>query len=185
MNAAVCVARAGVLLFLHADTIPECGAVAELPALLQSSGADFGAFRLKFDPAVCLPQALAKLTRLAKHRTCFGDQGIFARSDFFHRTGGFPEDLILEDVHWLRRAGRMGRMVRSKRTVVTSSRRFKQAGAVRQSIRNLETLWRDRMGEESSRLAAIYDGQRGETPVATSQGLGALQSAFSELDRGL
>lgn len=184
MNAAAQTARGGVWLFLHADTIPESGAVAELPPLLQASGGDFGAFRLKFEPAVWLPQALAMLTAFAKHWTCFGDQGIFVRKEFFYETGGFPEIPILEDVHWLRRAASMGRMVRSPKTVVTSSRRFKRAGMVRQSFRNLEVLLRDRLGDKPGRLASIYHGGRSSPSVSTAQALGLLRGGeFSRRDQ--
>ena len=92
MNRGAGIARGDVLLFLHSDTRPSHGAIARLPELLDSRGADFGAFRLRFDPPVWLPSLLAFFTRLARPWSCFGDQGIFVRREFFRSTGGFPRD---------------------------------------------------------------------------------------------
>ncbi len=156
MNRGAGVSRGDVLLFLHCDTRPSHGAIAGLPELLDSRGADFGAFRLRFDPPVWLPSLLAFFTRLARPWSCFGDQGIFVRREFFRASGGFPEIPLLEDVHWLRLAGKQGRMARSSHTAVTSARRFEQMGSVRQTWRNLSILLRDLAGQNPAELAALY-----------------------------
>ena len=156
MNVGAAACRGDVLLFLHADTFPEPAAIAELPDLFAARRADFGAFRVRFDPPVWLPETLAFFTRFAVPWTCFGDQGIFTRREFFEATGGFPEIDLLEDVHWLRKAAKMGRMTRSPRTVVTSGRRFVEVGVGRQIRRNTAILIRDRLGATPARLATLY-----------------------------
>jgi rSAM/selenodomain-associated transferase 2 len=173
MNAAARRARGKVLLFLHCDTYPPRGAIAELPGLLASHGADFGAFRIRFDPPVWLPQLLARATRWASPWCCFGDQGIFARREFFFVTGGFPEIPLLEDVHWVRAAGKRGRMVRSRHAVVSSARRFERIGTIRQSWRNLSILIRDLLGQNPEELARLYDkdyGAHHAVPIEPSAG---------------
>jgi len=162
MNAGAEAARGRVLLFLHSDTYPPRGAVASLPELLDRDRADFGAFRLRFEPPARLPQFLALLTRFRRYWTCYGDQGIFVRRPFFQRTGGYPEVPLLEDVHWLRVAGRLGRMTRCRRPAVTSSRRFAKNGSIRQTWRNFWILIRDLFGQDPHRLAEIY--HRGRDP---------------------
>jgi rSAM/selenodomain-associated transferase 2 len=157
MNAGARAAHGAVLLFLHCDTYAPPGAIAELPALLSSHNADFGAFRIRFDPPVWLPRVLALATRVASPWCCFGDQAIFVRADFFFATGGFPEIPLLEDVHWVRSAGKLGRMIRSPHAVVSSARRFKKVGTVRQSWRNLSILIRDLLGQNPAELARLYD----------------------------
>ena len=156
MNLGAAASRGDVLLFLHADTYPPAGAIEELPDLLAARHADFGAFRVRFDPPVWLPEKLAFFTRFAFPWTCFGDQGIFVRREFFEATGGFPEIALLEDVHWLRKAAKMGRMTRSPRTAVTSGRRFVEVGVGSQIRRNTAILIRDRLGATPARLAALY-----------------------------
>lgn len=156
MNAGARAAVGDTLVFLHSDTLPPAGGISELPNLLRSRRADFGAFRVRFDPACFLPQSLAVFTRLTKHWTCFGDQAIFVNRSFFEATGGFPEIPILEEVHWLRRAAKIGKMTRSSQAVVTSARRFQHAGQVRQTLRNGWILLLDRMGTDPARLAETY-----------------------------
>ena len=168
MNAGARVASGRVLLFLHCDTSLPGGAIAELSALLASASADFGAFRVRFEPSLMLPNSLAWLTRFAKPWCCFGDQGIFAARDFFERTGGFEDIPLLEDVRWARRAFRLGRMVRSRRTAVTSARRFVEMGVTRQLWRDLRILVRERMGHDPRDLERLYQSGYTRSPLTRS-----------------
>ena len=169
MNAGASAASADVLLFLHSDTIPPRGSIAGLPDLLMTRQADFGAFRVRFDPPVFLPQMFAWWTRFAFSWTCFGDQGIFVRREFFRESGGFPEIALLEDIRWVRTAAKIGRMTRSPHTVVTSARRFVETGTLRQLWRNCTILLLDRFGRDPAALAGIYrGGQQHEDSTRTS-----------------
>lgn len=184
MNAAARLAQGEVLLFLHCDTYAPPGAIAELPGLLTARNADFGAFRIRFDPPVWLPQLLATATRLASPWCCFGDQGIFARREFFWKTGGFPEIPLLEDVHWVRAAGKRGRMVRSPHAVVSSARRFERIGTVRQSLRNLSVLLRDLAGQDPAALERLYNKDYLDHSAPGSAVRGGLSAGQQPIPRG-
>ena len=169
MNAGASAASADVLLFLHSDTIPPRGSIAGLPDLLMTRQADFGAFRVRFDPPVFLPQMFAWWTRFAFSWTCFGDQGIFVRREFFRESGGFPEIALVEDIRWVRKAAKIGRMTRSPHTVVTSARRFVETGTLRQLWRNGSILVLDRLDRDPAVLADIYrGGEQHEDSTRTS-----------------
>lgn len=164
MNAGARAASGDVLLFLHADTRPPRGSAAGLSSLLEKNGADFGAFRLAFDRTCVVPAILSRLTAMAHPWTCFGDQAMFASREFFERTGGFDEIPLLEDAHWARRAGRLGRMVRHPEAVTTSARRFAGRSGIRQSLLNLSILLRDLAGQDPETLAAMYCRGAGAAP---------------------
>ncbi len=160
----------------------QIGSIAGLPDLLMTRQADFGAFRVRFDPPVFLPQAFAWLTRFAFSWTCFGDQGIFVRRQFFQKTGGFPEIALIEDIRWVRTAAKMGRMTRSPHTAVTSARRFVETGTLRQLWRNGSILVLDRLGCDPAALAGIYRGgqQREDSPRTSSAEIPKVLAAKTE-----
>lgn len=166
MNCGARAAQGSVLAFLHADTLLPPGAISSLTGLLDARGADFGAFPVRFDPPLFWIDLLARLTRIERPWTCFGDQAIFARREFFERTGGFPAQGILEDVHWIRRAARLGRMVRPRESAVTSARRFQRNGELEQLFMNGWILALDAAGVAPARLAELYT--RPGRPAATA-----------------
>src|SRR6185295_18873349 len=66
----------------------------------------------------------------------FGDQGLFCRRDAYLESGGFRDLPICDDVDIVRRLKRVGRLrVRAEKTL-TSPRRYAEAGALRQVLRN-------------------------------------------------
>ena len=60
-----------------------------------------------------------------------GDQAIFVARDLFLAAGGFADISLLEDVELCRRLRRIVRPVRPREPVVTSSRRWEEAGIAR------------------------------------------------------
>src|SRR5207302_4930934 len=70
----------------------------------------------------------------------YGDQGLFVRRFLFERLGGFPAVRLLEDVHFSRCLRRHGRLVIAPAHISVSARRWRRAGTVRQSMRNVSLL---------------------------------------------
>lgn len=146
-NAGAAAARAGVLWFLHADTLPPPGATAEILSALEG-GAPGGAFRVAFPdgersrhpllPAI--ERGIDLRTRIT--RTATGDQGIFARRAAFEAIGGFPDWPLFEDVAFFSALRDVGRPAICRGPLTTSARRWLEEGPARTMAR----MWLLRLG---------------------------------------
>jgi hypothetical protein len=68
-------------------------------------------------------------------RSATGDQAIFVRRQVFVAMGGFREIDVCEDVDFVRRLKRRGRVACSRSRVITSARRWRENGIVRTVLR--------------------------------------------------
>ena len=87
----------------------------------------------------------------------YGDQGIFVRRAVFQSMRGFLPIPLMEDVEFVRRLKRQGRVVHLTEGLVTSARRWEQRGWWRQSWSNVMTLALYFLGVSPERLARRYD----------------------------
>ncbi|MBI3951279.1 MAG: TIGR04283 family arsenosugar biosynthesis glycosyltransferase [Acidobacteria bacterium] len=137
MNAGASMATGEVFLFLHADSRLPPDAVPALVQALEDHRVVGGTFRLRFDSRKFLLWLIAFFTRLKFRYFHYGDQGIFVRRSIFEQLAGFEEIPIMEDVDFLRRLRKTGRVVLIKRAVTTSARRLLAHGLVRQQLLNI------------------------------------------------
>jgi hypothetical protein len=151
-----------VLLFLHADTQLPAGFAEDVRRVLANDRCTWGRFDLRFDHDDLL---LALIARLISWRSCLtrgatGDQAIFVRRDAYERVGGISEDVLFEDVALCRRLKRDGEMGVATGVVITSSRRWRQRGTIRTSLRMwvLKSLYL--AGVPAARLARFYPDVR-------------------------
>jgi len=93
-----------------------------------------GTFTLRFDSQKCLLRLIAFFTRFRFHFFHYGDQGIFVRRATFEELGGFKQIPIMEDIDFLQRLRRRGRVTLIKQPVTTSARRFLRHGIIRQQL---------------------------------------------------
>lgn len=131
MNHAAHHARGELLYFLHADSFPPPGFVAEL-RLATAQGFGSGCYRLAFDHPHWFLRFSAWCTRLPLRLVRFGDQSLFVRRDLFAQVGGFREDLLLmEDQDLVVRLQARARFRLLPRTVTTSARKYLANGVFR------------------------------------------------------
>lgn len=153
-------AKGDVLLFLHADTALPEGASTEVVSLLNIPGTVAGSFHLTFKPSSKLLQFYSRCTTLNNSYFTFGDQGLFMHKPAFYALGKFKPYPFLEDVDFQVRLRAMGRFVKSKLAVTTSSRRFLKHGIIRQQLLNLSIVAGFQAGIHPKTLARFYSDVR-------------------------
>jgi rSAM/selenodomain-associated transferase 2 len=157
MNAGAALARAEVLLFLHADTrLPPLADVLVLQAV--ASGACWGRFDVRIEGRPWVLRVVATLMNLRSRASgiATGDQAIFVTREAFERVGGFPAQPLMEDVEISRRLKRLGRPACLRAKVCTSGRRWEQRGVWRTILLMWQLRWRYWRGESAARLAEAY-----------------------------
>lgn len=155
--------RAGVgessrewILFLHADTWVSSEAARVADQFRSRSEALIATFQVAFDDSSWLLKRSEWWTRFDSVFTRFGDQGILVRRSYYDRLGGFQPWPLFEDVDLLRRARRQQPVTVLAATVMTSARRFKARGALRQQLSNTWLLLRFLCGGDPFKLARHY-----------------------------
>jgi rSAM/selenodomain-associated transferase 2 len=158
MNAGAARAAGDVLLFLHADCLPEHGALAEAERLLRRRGVAAGCFRMRVRAEGSLYRLIdaCATARVRLTGLVYGDQGLFVRREVFERAGGFPPLRLMEDVFLSRALRRLGRVVVAPRRLFVSPRRWQRAGLVRQTLRNWALTAAAAGGVHPDRLARFY-----------------------------
>jgi rSAM/selenodomain-associated transferase 2 len=158
MNAGAALARAEILLFLHADCVLPPDADQLIVAGLAGSAHQWGRFDVTLDGAHPLLRVVACTMNLRSRLTgiATGDQGIFITRALFARLGGFPALPLMEDIALSRLAKRAGAPLCLRERIVTSARRWEQHGV----LRTIALMWQLRLayflGADPARLASRY-----------------------------
>ena len=134
MNAGARHASGDVLLFLHADSCLAPGCLSAIESALNDPRITGGTFTLRFDSPGYLLRIIALLTRFKFRHFHYGDQGIFVRRAVFEQLGGFKQIPIMEDLEFLKRLYRAGKVVLLQHPVTTSARRYLKRGILRQQL---------------------------------------------------
>ena len=88
----------------------------------------------------------------------YGDQAIFVRRSVFEQLDGFAEIPFMEDLDFLRRLRRTGRVTLLKQPVTTSARRFLERGIARQQLINMILMIFFLLGVRPETLEKWYGG---------------------------
>ncbi len=164
-RAGAAAARGSILFFLHADSVLPDDAAAVLGTFFTRPTVEIGTFRVAFDDPHPFLRVSSWFTRFDSVFTRFGDQGIVVRREFYDRIGGFPPWPLFEDVELLRRARRVTRVHSFPAILITSARRFRERGPMRQQARNARLLARFLAGAKPEELAREYRSRPQTSPV--------------------
>ena len=149
-------ATGDILYFLHADTYPPPGFLADLRQA-RRQGYGSGCYRLAFDHGHWFLRFSAWCTRLPLLLVRFGDQSLFVQRELFARVSGFREDLlVMEDQEIVGRLQAQGAFQVLPRVVTTSARKYLDNGVFRlQAAFALLTglYW---LGLSQPRLVGLY-----------------------------
>ncbi len=141
-NGAAC-ARGEILLFLHADCILPKEDALKIRQVFDSGIFVGGAFmiRLLSDkfPYRWLEMGINFRSKVFK--LPYGDQGLFVKRFMFEELGGFREMPICEDLDFICRLKRCGRIVILNERISSSVRMWKNYGILRTSLRNQLLLY--------------------------------------------
>ena len=124
-------AAGSILYFLHADSLPPMGFLADIRGAV-AAGYGCGCFRLAFDMPHWFLRAHAWFTRFDWEVARFGDQSLFVRRTIFEQAGGYRENLLLmEDQEITHRLKQLTRLRVLPGPIVTSTRKYRENGVFR------------------------------------------------------
>ena len=136
------VARGQWLLVIHADTKLESGWTASvIEHMNRKKGAAY--FRLRFSKVGVMASFIAGWANLRARilGLPYGDQGLLIRMTDYRTVGGFPDQVLMEDVEIMCRLKKEGVQLSAlSHCAYTSSAKFEHSGWFCQGFRNLRTL---------------------------------------------
>lgn len=157
LNAGARAAEGDILWFVHVDgEVPE-ECLGEIEHIMRDPNVAGGYFRIRLPRGFVyrLTDSFAHYAGILLRMRC-GDHGIFCRRNVFINIGGFPEVPLMEDVEFFRRLYRCGLVIKSKKRITASPRRYEAIGRGRLTFAYglIATLYL--FGVSLSTLARIY-----------------------------
>jgi rSAM/selenodomain-associated transferase 2 len=138
MNSGARHATGEVYWFLHADCLPHPESVKKIQETVEADQVIAGAFEYRLDAEGSLYRISEYLSNRKNRilKLIYGDMGIFVKAPVFSQMGGFREIPIMEDIDFCKRIKPFGKIVILPYPMMTSARRWKQEGPVRNFLRN-------------------------------------------------
>jgi rSAM/selenodomain-associated transferase 2 len=156
MNLGASHARAKLLYFIHADTLPPQN-YDELILNQKDQDCQAGCFRMDFDSAHWWLKMAGWGTRFHWKFCRGGDQSLFVRKALFERIGGYSEDYIIcEDLNLIDRLYAETRFCVLPQKVISSARKYKSRGLWQLQWHFWVIQYNYRRGHSPEQLWAYY-----------------------------
>ena len=157
-NAGAAAARGDTLLFLHADCRLPPGCAAAIAQALADPRCVGGCFRQTIDAPGAGYRLLERgnAWRVRLLGWAYGDQAIFVRRSVFESLGGFPDVPLMEDLYFMKRLKRRGRISLLPDRLQVNARRWQRHGVIGQTLRNWRLITLAHCGVPLDSLAAGY-----------------------------
>ena len=133
MNAGAYAATGDILWFLHADCrVPENSDELIINALAKRASS-WGRFDVRLSGNKLSLRMVEKMMNLRSRLTgiATGDQAIFINRPLFEKVGGFPDQLLMEDIEISKKLKAYQSPVSLRDKLMTSSRRWEQNGVAK------------------------------------------------------
>jgi rSAM/selenodomain-associated transferase 2 len=147
------------LLFLHADTRLDAGAVAVIDRFMAdpANRQQAGYFRFALDDEARGARLLEKVVAWRSRflGLPYGDQGLLISRELYDSLGGYKRIPLMEDVDIVRRIGRR-RLVALQATAVTSAEKYRRDGYIVRPMANLLLLGLYRAGVPTRYIYSMY-----------------------------
>ena len=130
MNVGASAAAGRWIVFLHADTRLPPQWSDEIRRASADPDVVGGSFRFRLDSAAWQARLIERAVdrRVRWLDLAYGDQALFVRRDVFDAMGGYREWPLMEDIEFVRRLRRAGKLYHSAHPVLTSARRWERDG---------------------------------------------------------
>jgi len=142
MNKGAGSASGEILLFLHADCVLSRVAVLNVRNIFEDSTFVGGAFKIKLlsDKFLYRLIEMGINFRTKIFKLPYGDQGLFVKRSVFEELGGFREMPNCEDLDFICRLKKQGKITILDERISSSIRRWVNHGILRTSLRNQSLL---------------------------------------------
>ena len=156
MNLGAGAAKAPILYFVHADTLPPASYADDIQSALRA-GYVMGCYRYQFDSPSRLLKVNAYFNRFPWLWCQGGDKTFFIRQEIFQKMGGYDEYYtIMEEYDFLRRAMKQYALFTIPKYATVSARKYEQNSWLRVQLANTLVFQLFQFRVAPMRLKRVY-----------------------------